>query len=92
MRTCKDLTEEELAKVQQHYLAFKTLTELGKGLCPHVCGLLFPLVPDYQWERFLECDRDMMRWFNGMDRDAREHLVIELFLSTDPSIAKYRRV
>jgi len=90
MRTHKDIMKELLDEprsdkdkmVRMMYQAIKYLNNFTKFI--HEYGMKELMnderTGEIQWERFINCDRDTLRWYNGMDSASKQVFIINLSL------------
>jgi hypothetical protein len=82
---CDELNDDRrhLKSAQLFYESVKFLTKFGNFISSHGMVEIFEEERggEYQWERFHECNRDVLRWINGMDEKNRQKFLVNLLFS-----------
>jgi hypothetical protein len=76
----KEENKEILDKTRMFFHVLKQMNNVEKFIHQHGMIELFEdqRSGEYQWERFLKCDRSIIRWFNGADNESQNKFVLNL--------------
>lgn len=80
-----DLKEDQQKGARNLFGVIQLLTRVENKINLDYCEILFAEIGNgpHQWDRFIDNDRDIVKWFNGMDIASKGELISTLLYSDD---------